>query len=81
MTLEYGVDTLELHARRARPRRPGARPRRPARYRWHRRALCDLTVGLGAEIVGCAFLVELSALKGRGRLSPHPVHALIDYAE
>ena len=43
-------------------------------------ALCQLVSGLGAEIVGCAFLVELSFLGARARLAPYPVHALIDYA-
>jgi adenine phosphoribosyltransferase len=42
-------------------------------------ALCELVAGLGAEIVGCAFMVELSFLGGRARLSPHDVYALIDY--
>jgi adenine/guanine phosphoribosyltransferase-like PRPP-binding protein len=44
------------------------------------RASCDLVVGLGGEIVGCAFLVELSFLSGRARLARHPVHALIEYS-
>jgi adenine phosphoribosyltransferase len=43
------------------------------------RALCDLVTGLGAEIVGCAFLIELAFLQGRARLAPHEVFALIDY--
>ena len=42
-------------------------------------ALCDLVADLGAEIAGCAFLVELTSLGGRRRLAPHAVHALIDY--
>ena len=43
------------------------------------RALCDLIVGLGGQIVACAFLVELSFLGGRARLAPHQVNALIAY--
>lgn len=78
--LEYGIDALEVHADAL----AGG-----ARVLIHddllatggtARALCDLVVGLGAEIVGCAFLIELSFLNGRGRLAPHPVHALIDYS-
>jgi adenine phosphoribosyltransferase len=42
-------------------------------------ALCDLVTGLGGEIVGCAFLVELAFLGGRAHLESHPVHALIRY--
>lgn len=78
--LEYGIDALEVHADAL----AGG-----ARVLIHddllatggtARALCDLVVGLGAEIVGCAFLIELSFLNGRERLAPHPVHALIDYS-
>ena len=34
---------------------------------------------LGAEIVGLAFLVELTSLKGREKLDGCPVHSLITY--
>lgn len=80
-TLEYGLDVLELHSDAL---------AHGARVLIHddllatggtARALCDLAAELGAEVVGCSFLVELSFLGGRERLAPHPVHALIDYAE
>ncbi len=45
------------------------------------RALCDLVDGLGGEIVGCSFLIELGFLGGRARLDPYPVHSLIAYSE
>jgi adenine phosphoribosyltransferase len=78
-TLEYGLDALEVHADAV----AGG-----ARVLIHddllatggtARALCDLVAGLGAEIVGCAFLVELSFLGGRARLDPFEVHALLEY--
>jgi adenine phosphoribosyltransferase len=78
--LEYGIDALELHADAL----AGG-----ARVLVHddllatggtARALCDLVAELGAVIVGCAFLVELSFLGGRARLAPHPVHSLIDFS-
>lgn len=78
-TLEYGIDALEVHADAL----AGG-----ARVLVHddllatggtARALCDLVEGLGARIVGAAFLVELSFLGGRDRLAPHDVYALIDY--
>ena len=78
--LEYGIDALEVHADAL----AGG-----ARVLVHddllatggtARALCDLVSSLGAQVVGCGFLVELSFLGGRSRLAPHPVHALIDYA-
>jgi adenine phosphoribosyltransferase len=77
--LEYGIDALELHADAL----AGG-----TRVLVHddllatggtARALCELVSGLGARVVGCAFLVELSFLGGRARLAPVPVHALIDY--
>jgi len=33
----------------------------------------------GAEVVCCAFVMELGALVGRARLEPHPVESLIVY--
>jgi adenine phosphoribosyltransferase len=77
--LEYGIDALEVHADAL----AGG-----ARVLIHddllatggtASALCDLASGLGAEIVGCAFLIELSFLGGRARLAPYRVEALIDY--
>jgi adenine phosphoribosyltransferase len=78
-TLEYGLDALEVHADAL----AGG-----ARVLVHddllatggtARALCDLVQELGGEIVGCAFLVELSFLDGRERLGPYDVYALIDF--
>jgi adenine phosphoribosyltransferase len=43
------------------------------------RAVCELADRLGAEVVGCVFLVELTFLGGRERLEPYPVHSLISY--
>lgn len=44
-------------------------------------ALCELAEQLGAQIVGCGFLIELAFLGGRARLAPHPVHSLIAYED
>jgi adenine phosphoribosyltransferase len=77
--LEYGVDALELHSDAL---------AHGERVLIHddllatggtARALCDLVEGLGAEIAGCAFLVELAFLAGRERLTGHDVHALVRY--
>ena len=78
-TLEYGIDALEVHSDAL----AGG-----ARVLIHddllatggtASAVCQLVEGLGAEIVGCAFLVELRFLGGRARLEPRRVDALIDY--
>jgi adenine phosphoribosyltransferase len=78
--LEYGIDALEVHADAL---------AHGARVLVHddllatggtARGACDLVAGLGAQIVGCAFLIELSFLGGRERLAPYPVHAVLEYA-
>ena len=80
-TLEYGLDALEVHADAL---------AHGARVLLHddllatggtAGALCELVSGLGAEIVGAAFLVELSSLGGRARLAPCQVDALISYED
>jgi adenine phosphoribosyltransferase len=80
-TLEYGIDALEMHADALAD---------GARVLVHddllatggtAGALCDLVGDLGAHIVGCAFLVELCALRGRERLAPHDVYSLIEYRD
>jgi adenine phosphoribosyltransferase len=77
--LEYGIDALEVHADAL----AGG-----ARVLVHddllatggtARALCDLVAGLGADVVGCAFLIELSFLGGRERLAPFEVYSLLEY--
>jgi adenine phosphoribosyltransferase len=42
-------------------------------------AVCKLVGELGAVVAGCAFLVELGFLRGRARLAPHEVLAVIEY--
>ena len=45
------------------------------------KAAVDLVHKLHGELVGCAFLIELTFLPGRRVLQPTPVHALIQYAD
>jgi adenine phosphoribosyltransferase len=75
--LEYGQDTLEIH--------------QDAFKRGARvliiddllatggtvRAVIDLVEQLGARVVGAAFLIELTALKGREKLKGYPLFSLI----
>jgi adenine phosphoribosyltransferase len=77
--LEYGVDALEVH----RDALSGG-----ARVLVHddliatggtAAALCRLVESAGAEVAGCAFLVELAFLRGRERLGAHEVHSLVSY--
>jgi adenine phosphoribosyltransferase len=42
-------------------------------------AAVELVEQLRGEVVECAFVIELDFLKGRQRLTPHPVYSLIHY--
>lgn len=75
--LEYGTDTLAAHVD-AVPR--GARVLvvdDVLATGGTARAACQLVRGLGGEVVGCAFLLELGFLSGRERLLDERVHALV----
>ncbi len=77
--LEYGTDVLELHRDAIRP---------GTRVLVHddllatggtARAKCDLVEQLGGEVVGVAFVVELTFLPGRERLQGYDVMSLVTY--
>jgi len=78
-TLEYGQDTLEIHQDSL---TTGARVLLVDDL-LATGGTMDATVRLieqcGGAIVELAFLVELTALKGRERLAPHPVISLVQY--
>jgi adenine phosphoribosyltransferase len=42
-------------------------------------AACELIEALGAEVVSCAFLIELNGLGGRERLEPRTLHSVLSY--
>ena len=77
--LEYGENTLELHADALSA---------GARVLVHddllatggtAAAICDLVEQLGGEVVGLAFVIELTFLEGRKHLERYDVHSLITY--
>ncbi len=77
--LEYGVDALEMHSDAL----EGG-----ARVLVHddllatggtARAVCELVEAAGAQVHGCAFVIELGFLPGRRQLSSYDVHSLITY--
>jgi adenine phosphoribosyltransferase len=79
--LEYGVDTLELHADAL---------AHGTRVLVHddliatggtARAVCDLVEGLGGLVAGAAFVIELTFLHGREKLADFDVHTLVAYDE
>jgi adenine phosphoribosyltransferase len=79
--LEYGVNALEMHSDAL----AGG-----TRVLVHddllatggtAEALCQLVERAGAEVVGCAFVIELAFLAGRDRLAPREVRSLVVYEE
>jgi adenine phosphoribosyltransferase len=77
--LEYGTDALEIHSDAIAS---------GSRVLVHddllatggtAAALCELVEQLGGVVVGCAFLIELRFLGGRGALGSHDVHSLLGY--
>ena len=77
--LEYGIDALEVHADALGHGTRALVHDDLLATGGTAGALADLVTALGGEVVGCAFVVELSFLGGRERLAPVPVHALVDY--
>ena len=77
--LEYGTDTLTMHKDAVKP--------------GQKVLICDdllatggtveaairLVKQLGGEVVGCAFLIELTDLNGRDKIGNYPVKTLIQY--
>lgn len=43
------------------------------------KASCELIEKLGAEVIACAFVVELDFLNGREKLAGYPVHSLLHF--
>ena len=77
--LEYGTDSLQIH-RDAIP--SGARVvvlDDVLATGGTAKAKVELVEGLGATVVGVVFVLELTFLHGRDRLSGYDVHALISY--
>lgn len=74
--LEYGTDTLEIHADALRPGQRVLMVDDLLATGGTMKACCDLIAGLGGEIVGVTVLIELAFLNGRDRLKPYDaVHA------
>lgn len=77
--LEYGTDRLEMHNDAIGPGRRVLLLDDVLATGGTMRACRDLVQQAGAEVVACAFVLELSFLKGRERLGPGEVFSLITY--
>jgi adenine phosphoribosyltransferase len=79
--LEYGVDALEMHSDALAGGTRVLVLDDLLATGGTAGALCELVERAGAEVVGCAFLIELAFLDGRGRLAPREVHSLVTFEE
>ncbi|MCO6454878.1 MAG: adenine phosphoribosyltransferase [Pirellulaceae bacterium] len=77
--LEYGTDTLEMHIDGARGGQRVLVVDDLLATGGTVEACCKLLEKTGAEVVGCAFLIELAALGGRQRIAPREAFSVITY--
>jgi len=77
--LEYGTDTLEMHIDAIRPGERVLVVDDLLATGGTASAALQLTRDAGAEVVGCAFLIELLALRGRNQLDLEHIHAVLEY--
>ncbi len=75
--LEYGTDTLEIHADAIKPGQKVLMVDDLIATGGTMKAACELVKKLGGEIVGAAFVVELSFLNGRDKLPGIDVMSLM----
>jgi len=77
--LEYGEDSLELHADGLQAGQQVVVVDDLLATGGTAQAACALVRQLGAEVSAALFLVELQGLGGRERLAPVPAHAVLRY--
>ena len=77
--LEYGTDTLEIHADAIRPGERVLVVDDVLATGGTMQAVTHLVDRLGGRVIELSFLIELTALKGRARLPKYPIHALVRY--
>jgi len=80
-TLEYGTNALEMHRDAIQPGQRVLVVDDLLATGGTARATCELVEQLSGEVVGVAFLIELSFLSGRERLSRYDVWSLIPMDE
>jgi adenine phosphoribosyltransferase len=78
-TLEYGTDALEMHADALRGAKGVLVVDDVLATGGTASATCRLVERAGAKVVACAFMIELTALKGRAALAGKRVESLITY--
>lgn len=77
--LEYGKDTLEIHIDGISPKARVVIADDLIATGGTAKATAELVANLGGTVVECAFVIELSFLKGRGKLKPYGVYSILQY--
>lgn len=77
--LEYGTDQIEIHKDAIQPDDKVLLHDDLLATGGTMEAACKLVEKLGGEIVQISFIIELTFLKGRDKLSKYEVHSLIEY--
>jgi adenine phosphoribosyltransferase len=77
--LEYGTDRLEMHADAIEPGQRVLVVDDLIATGGTAAATLRLARSAGADVVGCAFLIELAALGGRAQLDAKRVHTVLEY--
>ena len=78
--LEYGTDSLEIHIDAIPHNARVVIADDLIATGGTAAATAELVSKLGGTVLECAFVIELSFLKGRERLKPHDVFSLVQYA-
>ncbi|MEE9514793.1 MAG: adenine phosphoribosyltransferase [Candidatus Brocadiales bacterium] len=77
--LEYGTDTVEIHEDAIKPGQEVLMVDDVLATGGTMGACCKLVESMGGNIVGCAFLLELTFLNGRKALGDHDIFSLIQF--
>jgi adenine phosphoribosyltransferase len=77
--LEYGTDTLEIHQDAIEPGNRVLIVDDLIATGGTARAVADIVEKMGGTVVGLAFMVELTALKGRQKLGNHKITSVLKY--
>ena len=77
--LEYGTDRLEIHVDGLAPRSRVVIADDLIATGGTAVATAALVSRLGGTVIECAFVIELTVLRGRQKLAPHGVYSLLQY--
>jgi|TARA_Y100000310_G_scaffold245258_1_gene250218 5'-methylthioadenosine phosphorylase len=77
--LEYGTDTVEMHRDAIKLGQKVLLIDDLIATGGTAKASCELIEKLGGEIVECSFVIDLPDLKGKEKISKHPVFSIVEF--